>query len=121
TSNYLSLKNGGTSVVLPDDTYTVTLVSGKPGALATGGPGNGFLDALNQGLDDGNGGHANFTTTFSTHYQAQHTPVLAIPDFARGPDDTSTIKVPNDTAAGIPITLYNAAGVTDVTFTLNYK
>ena len=27
TSNYLSLKNGGNSVVLPDDTYTVTLDS----------------------------------------------------------------------------------------------
>src|SRR5437588_1716714 len=49
TSNYLSLKNGGNSVVLPDDTYTVTLVSGEPGALASGGPpGSGFLDALHQ-------------------------------------------------------------------------
>jgi hypothetical protein len=40
TSSYLSLKNVGKSVVLPDDTYTVTLVSGSGG--------NGFLDALNQ-------------------------------------------------------------------------
>ena len=29
--------------------------------------------------------------------------------------------MPNDTAHGIPITLYNAAGVTDVTFTMAYN
>src|SRR4029077_16543487 len=46
--------------------------------------------------------------------------VLAMPDFARGPDDAQPVKVPNNTASGIPITLYNAAGVTDVTFTLTF-
>src|SRR5262249_50741119 len=39
----------------------------------------------------------------------------------RGPDGTSTIKVPNDTGHGIPITLTNAAGVKDMTFTLSYN
>ncbi len=118
TASYLnelnSLHGGSNSVVLPDTTYTVTLVSGTSS--------NAFLDALGAGLDGANnGGHANFTTSFSTHYQGQHTPVLGVPDFARGPDSNTPIEVPNNDAAGIPITLYNAANVTDVTFTLSYN
>jgi hypothetical protein len=98
--------------VLPDDTYTVTLVSGSGT--------NGFMDALGAGLDGANnGGHANYTTTFTTANQANM--ILALPDFARGPDGTHPIKVPNDTAHGIPVTLYNAANVTDVAFTLSYN
>ncbi len=117
TAAYLSLLNsvhgGNVSVVLPDATYTVTLVSG------TGG--NGFLDGLLAGLDgQGNGGRANFVSTFTTHYQAQATPVLAIPDFARGPDSNTPIAVPTSNA-GLAVTLYNAVNVTDVTFSLTYN
>ncbi len=60
-------------------------------------------------------------TTFTTHYQASATPTLGLPDFARGPDSNTPIEVPNNGAAGIPITLYNAAQVTDVTFSLTYN
>src|SRR5262249_17765399 len=95
------INNGPDSVVLPDDTYTVTLKSGVNG--------NGFFDLLGAPLDGGNNaGHADFTATFTTHYHSSATPVLAIPDFARGPDGSSTIQVPNNSASGIPITLYNA-------------
>jgi hypothetical protein len=45
----------------------------------------------------------------------------SIPDFARGPDSGHVIKVPNDKGFGIPVTHYNAAKVTDVTFTLSYN
>ncbi len=113
--NFLNtVVNGGAeSVVFPDDTYTVTLKSGTAGT--------GFYDLLGDGLDGGNnGGHADYITTFTTHYQASATPVLAIPDFARGPDGSSAIKVPNNSAGGIPITLYNAVNVTDVAFTLTF-
>jgi hypothetical protein len=97
--------------VLPDDTYTLTLVSGST---------SGFGDALGAGLDGGHdGGHANYTATFTTTYQAKQ--ILAIPDFARGPDTSKFIKVPNDAAGGIPVTLYNAMNVTDATFTLDYN
>jgi hypothetical protein len=114
TANGLSLLNDFSSVILPDDTYTVTLVSG------TGS--NGFMDALGTGLDGaGNGGHTNYVTTFTTSYQADKAPVLSIPDFARGPDSAHAIKVPNDSGHGIPITLYNASGATDVVFTLSYN
>src|SRR5262249_16231843 len=75
TANALSTFHG--SVVLPDDTYTVTLVSGSGK--------NGFMDTLNVGLDGANtGGHDEYTTTFTTANQAK--PKLSIPDFARGPD-----------------------------------
>ena len=124
----LNTVNGGNgdkdSVALPDDTYTVTLVSG------TGT--NGFVDALNTHLDGaGNGGTQNYTTTFTTTFQddahanANPAEVLSIPDFARGPDSSTTITVPNNkTAPGIPITLYNvpaATPVTDATFTLSFN
>jgi hypothetical protein len=82
--------------ILPDDTYTLTLVSAKGG--------HGFADALGAGLDGGNdGGHADYTTTFTVANAGK--PILSIPDFARGPDSNGVIKVPNDTAQGIPITL----------------
>jgi hypothetical protein len=123
----LDLNNGNAgngdkdSVALPDDTYTVTLVSGSGT--------NGFVDALGSHLDGlANGTSANYTTTFTTTFQddahanANPAPVLAIPDFARGPDGSAIITVPNNkTVPGIPITLYNAAGVQDATFTLTYN
>ncbi len=118
TSNYLLELNGSAtpaavSAVLPDDTYTITILSGSGS--------NGFIDALGAHLDGAsNNGAANYTTTFTTNYQANATPVLGIPDFARGPDANTPILVPT-TGAGIPITLYNAANVTDVTFSLSYN
>ena len=113
------------SVALPDDTYTVTLKSG------TGT--NGFVDALGSHLDGASNGTAvDWTTSFTTTFQddanhnANPAPVLGIPDFARGPDSSTTIAVPilatgNNVLHGIPITLYNAAAVTDATFTLTYN
>ena len=114
TASYLLELNGMhglDSAVLPDDTYTVTFLSGSAS--------NGFLPALEGGATGP--GLANYTTTFTTSYQHNATPVLAIPDFARGPDSNTPIQVPNVFASGIPITLYNAAGVTDVTFSLTYN
>ena len=73
-----------------------------------------------QGLDGANnGGHADYTTTFTTTNDGK--PALSIPDFARGADGAHTIKVPNDSANGIPVTLSNAAAVKDVVFALSYN
>jgi hypothetical protein len=111
TASSLTLLGG--MPILPDDTYTATFVSGS-------GFG-GFHDALNAALDGGNsGGQASYTTTFTTHYEADKTPILGMPDFARGPDATGPIKVPNAAGHGIPITLYNASKVTGVIFSLDY-
>jgi RHS repeat-associated protein len=110
TANYLKAFFG--SPILPNDTYTVTLVSGSGT--------NGFLDTANVGLDGAdNGGDANYTATFTMPNQAE--PILSVPDFARGPNGAQPINVPNDTGHGIPITLSNASGVTDVAFTLSYN
>jgi hypothetical protein len=100
------------TAVLPDDVYTVTLTSGSNAS--------GFVDALGAGLDgSGNGGHADYTTTFTVANAGKG--VLSIPDFARGPDGGHAIKVPNDSAAGIPVTLANAVAVNDIVFTLSYN
>jgi hypothetical protein len=118
TTNSLLLMNGSSSPVLPDDTYTVTLVSGW---ATNGSPTPGFVDALGAGLDGlGNGTHGNYLSAFTTRYQAGNVPVLLLPDFARGPDGAHAVKVPNDSAGGIPVTLYGANGVSDVTFALHY-
>jgi hypothetical protein len=107
------------SSVLPDDTWTVTLVSGT----GTGSSVHGFFDSLNAPLDgSNNAGHDNYTATFTTANSRKE--ALSIPDVARGPDGANSIKVPNDSAKGIPVTLSNvpaASGATDVVFTLTYN
>ncbi len=121
SSNFLAASNPGGSAALPDDTYTVTLLSGVGN--------NGFQDVSGQGFDDGQGGHADFVGTFTTTYQADKNGSSRHPRFRRGPNasgDTSTlIKVPNDPAngghIGIPITIYNAANLTSAGFTLTYN
>src|SRR5262249_46968163 len=58
--------------------------------------------------------------TFTTANDGK--PVLGLPDFARGPDGASTIKVSNDSSQGIPVSLTNAPAATkDVVFTLTYN
>jgi hypothetical protein len=96
--------------VLPDDTYTVTLVSGTTNGFGDGSAG---LDGAN------NAGHANYTTTFMTANQSKT--ILSLPDFARGPDGAHNVLIPNNTGHGIPVTLTNATTVTATLFTLNYN
>ncbi len=118
TGGFLVALNNGTTAALPNDTYTVTLVS------ATAPNANGFQDAgAGLGLDNGSGGHGNFTGGFTVTNGTS--PMLGIADFARGPnaasDTTTIVKVPNKTGVGIPVTLYSAAGVKTATFTVTYN
>jgi N-acetylneuraminic acid mutarotase len=117
STDWLENIAGSPTGVLPNDTWTVTLQSGT----GTGANANGFFDTLGGPLDGGNsGGHADFITTFTTANDGK--PSLTIPDFARGPDGSAIIKVPNNFATGIPITLANAPlGTKDVVFTFNYN
>jgi hypothetical protein len=96
--------------VLPDDTYTVTLVSGTTNGFGDGSAG---LDGAN------NAGHANYTTTFTTANQSKT--ILSLPDFARGPDGAHNILIPNNTGHGIPVKLTNATTVSAALFSLNYN
>ncbi len=82
SSNFLVASNPGGSAALPDDTYTVTLLSGLGS--------NGFQDVSGQGFDDGHGGHTDYVGTFTTTYQHDNAEVLGIPDFARGPTHLAT-------------------------------
>jgi len=87
--------------VLPDATYTSRWSVGRRA--------QGFLDALGAGLDGlNNGGHCRLHDELRDPLSGDDQTGPGIPDFARGPDDSTPIKVPNDSAAGIPITLYNA-------------
>src|SRR5262249_46890294 len=89
SSTYLSTFLSG-ATVLPNDTWKVVLTSGT----GTGSAANGFFDMDGVPLDGTNsGGHANYTTTFTTTNDGK--PALSLSDFARGPDAASTIKVPN--------------------------
>jgi hypothetical protein len=117
STDWLQNIAGRTDGLLPNDTWSVTLQSGT----GTGSTGNGFFDALGAPLDGANnGGHANYITTFTTANDGK--PALTIPDFARGPDGAHFVRVPNDAATyGVPVTLYNASNVTDVTFMLSYN
>ncbi len=121
SSNFLVASSPDGSAALPDDTYTVTLLSDSGS--------NGFQDLSGQGFDDGQGGHADFVGTFATTYQRDKAQVLGVVDFARGPNasgDVGTrVQVPNDPAngghIGIPVTIYNAVNWTNAGFTLTYN
>jgi subtilisin family serine protease len=102
---------GGTTGLLAAGTYTVTFVSGA----------TAFRDATGALLDGNNSGSngTNYVTTFTATAPTGVT--VTIPDFARGPDSTDFINVPNNSPNGIPVALSNGAGVTDATFVLQYN
>lgn len=101
------IKTGGP---LAADTYTLDLLSGSTGVLsATAGAGS--LDGLATGLP----GSGDYTTQFTVAPVTG--PVLSLPDFIRGPGQAATYAV---NAAGIPVSITGAAGLTDITFHLTY-
>src|SRR5262249_11636090 len=101
---------GGTAGLLAADIYTVTFFSGVLGFKDLSG-------ALLDGNHDGINGD-NYVTTFTV--ASSSAVAVTVPDFARGPDGTDVINVPNTSSNGIPITLSNGAGVTSGTLTLKY-
>jgi hypothetical protein len=103
--------DGGTTGLLPAGNYSVTIVSGR---LA-------FRDTNQVALDGNNDGFAgdNYSAPFTV--AASTAVAVTVPDFARGPDATHPINVPNTSTNGIPIALSNGAGVTDATFVLHYN
>ena len=102
----------GLQGLLAADTYTVTLVSGA----------NGF-EALNGTALGGNLANVpgtNYTTTFVVTSPPPAAVVVSIPDFARGPDGSDSINLPNNINEGIPLQVSNGAGLTSGTFTVTY-
>ncbi|MCP3974566.1 MAG: hypothetical protein GY720_08750, partial [bacterium] len=92
---------------LANDTYTVSLRSGA----------DGFKDGAGELLDgnaDGSSGD-DYSGQFSVTAFSGRT--LSIPDIARGPGQTLDLPA---TGSGLPLRLSDGAGVTSVSFTLNY-
>ncbi len=120
TNTITFVKTNTTSTATPSalaaGTYTVTFLSSAT---------NGFVDATGGLLaGDTNGVVPGTNCTHDVHGDRSHggrrADFLFVADFARGPNTTSTIKVPNNTGTGIPLTLANATAVTSVTFTMSY-
>ncbi len=122
-TNGLPLSN--TWGLLPADTYTATLVSGSQAFETAAG-------LLLDGLSDGTSGSGNYAATFTVSSLGASTVVVTVPDFARGPDATDLINLPNNSspAVGIPIdltllastqTVAFGSGVTGGTFRLTFN
>jgi hypothetical protein len=97
-----------TGGVMPNDTYTVTLVSGA----------NAFTHGGGDDLDGNTGtpGLENYSQNFVINGSSR---VVSLPDFTRGAGQNA--KMPFDTSAGLPITLSNPQNVTSVDFDLFYN
>jgi len=95
---------------LTPDVYTVTL---KSGAAALRDAGGSVLDGDADWTPGGD-----FTAQFTVPTPPADTRLVSLPDLARGA--SQSVNVPN-TAAGLPIRLDNAAGVTSLAVDLVYE
>jgi hypothetical protein len=114
-----------TGSMLPDDTYALTLFGTKLDGKV------GFEDqsmppVAMDGTDTNNSG-SNYTTTFTTTFNADVVGV-GVPSFARGPGQNVSLVVPNPGLnnpntyyPGIPVQLSDGDNATSVTFTLTYN
>jgi hypothetical protein len=93
--------------ILPAGTYTLTVLGGATGWLTVDGR---QLD----GNSDGVTGDA-FTQTITM--AATTSPIVSLPDFARGPGQS--VNIPTS-ASGLPVRISDAAGLTRVELELTY-
>ncbi|MCH7685496.1 MAG: hypothetical protein IH899_02235, partial [Planctomycetes bacterium] len=98
------LKSGGP---LDPDTYTLSLFSRADGLVNVAGE---LLDGDSNGVPGGD-----FSTSFTVDPSTDR--LLFIPDIVRGPGQP--VNVPA-TSTGIPVSIDNANGLTQVDFTLQY-
>ena len=101
--------NPATGVLAPGN-YSVTFRSAS----------NGFVDLAGDLLDGNNDGLPG--DSFSAGFSVGATPVVVgVPAFARRPNGSQTIELPNNVTSGIPINLSNGSGVTSGRFSLQYN
>jgi hypothetical protein len=105
TTNTLSFVKTGT--VLAADTYIFTLKGGA----------DGLLNTTSQQLVGSGGAGSDYVTTFTV--SSDSSPILTIPDFARGAGQPIDID-PANASSNLPITISDAAGIFAVDFTLTY-
>jgi hypothetical protein len=90
-----------TSGLFAPDVYTLTITTSVQGA--------GGIVMYN-----------NFVTTFTVTATTTTTPVLSVPNFARGPGQTVALNDSLGNATGIPIDISNVTGLTSATFNFAY-
>jgi hypothetical protein len=90
------------NALLPAGSYALTLVSGA----------NAFKDAVGNPLNGG----TNVTTNFSV--SGPPAEVLSLPSFVRGAGQA--VRLPTDTAAGLPVYVNDATNVGSVSLTFTY-
>jgi hypothetical protein len=98
------------NALLPADTYTVTLVSGTAG----------FKDVLVRPLDGSGSGVLGSTANYVNTFTVQPTTarIVSVAQFARGPGQAVNLPA---TGAGLPLTLSDATGVTNLKVQLTYN
>ncbi|HYV36642.1 MAG TPA: NHL repeat-containing protein, partial [Gemmataceae bacterium] len=104
------VKSGtGTAGVLSAGSYSLTFRSASDGFKDTSGSTLGFLDGNNDGVPGDN-----YLTTLTV----VSTPgvILNIPDFARGPDSSRNVRIPNNN--GTAVQALSFTGTSGGTFTL---
>jgi cyclophilin family peptidyl-prolyl cis-trans isomerase len=106
TNNLTFVKTGKS---LEDGNYTVNLFSRNDSFVDNNG---GVLD----GNDDGQTGD-NYTQSLTI--DKTNTKVLSLPDFSRAPNES--INLGDNQSPGIPISLSDGSGVTQVDFTFAYN
>ena len=96
-----------TGAPLAADTYTLTLLSGAAG----------FQDPVGalDGLDTGAPGSGNYVTTFTV--SPSTAAILTMPDIIAGPTQPVNYAINGN---GLPLTLTNAAGITSLSFHVDY-
>src|SRR5204862_3099369 len=89
-SSVTFVKTGtGTAGTLTAGSYALTFRSATDGFKDTSNTSGGYLDGNNDGVPGDN-----YTATFSV--ASTPTSLLNIPDFARGPDGSRNVRVPNN-------------------------
>lgn len=98
-----------TGSALVTGAYQVTLASGDVA----------FQDTVGEDLDGDNNNVAggNYVQGFNVLNTGR---ILSVPDFARGPNSSATINLPNTGSLGIPISISDGTNVRDIDFTFSY-
>ena len=121
----VSLTNGGSpvlgSLVFSNSNATVYFIKTGVGATGLLPTGTNTLSLLSGTSGFQTPGGVALTGTYQTSYtvSSTSTPVVSVPDFARGPGEVDATGFPF--ASGLPVGITNGSGLTTATVTMTYN